>query len=228
MFSVTQIVWKVYEFRKDPRNPDRDYFQESLAYDRLKDKSLVPESIAHRARHLDCKQTLRVLNTYGSFAHRMAKRLVHGHDVTVKDELLTGIRQGLLDFYDKYQVTPILNEWTFSLDWEYSGTLDMVCEIEWKHVRRLCVLDFKTYALYKDLYGIPHDDKESTPLKKLKMVWLQCSMYANALRKLRPDIIGDRGCMLLLAWLTPEGVFVYELEEDISPYQKWVADNFIS
>ena len=225
MLSVTQIISQVYPF--NVRQPSRNYFQESLDYKKLSTKDLVPNSISHKAMQLDAPQTLRVLNSYGSFAHRMAKRLSHGHTVKVNDDLLTGIGISLAKFYKAYSVTPILNEWTFSLPGEYWGTLDMVCEIEWHNVRRICVLDFKTYALYKDLYGIPHDDKPNTALKKLKHVWLQVSMYTHAVRTLRPEIFGDRGCMLLLAWLTPEWVFVYELEEDITPYKKWRSENFI-
>lgn len=212
--SVTEIIWEIYPFKWN-------FFQRALSYDTLKDKALEPGSIAASAMHLDAAQTLRVLNSYGSFAHRMAKRIINWHDVIIDDPLLEWIRVSLMEFFATYDVTPILNEWTFTLPGEYGWTLDMVCELEWKSVRRICVLDFKTYWLYRDLYGIPHEDKASTALKKLKNVGLQTSMYAHALKTLRPDIIQDRWCMLLLAWMTPEKIHTYELVDDISPYLQW-------
>lgn len=226
MLSVTQIVSEVYPFNSFW--PKRDFFQESLSYEKLADKILVPDGIAHKCRHLHAPQTLRVLNSYGSFAHRMAKQLSNWEDIQINEPLLSNIRTHLIQFYTEYKVTPVMNEWTFTIPDEYSGTLDMVCELEWYWVKRLCVLDFKTYWLYKDIYGIPHVDKEKTVPKKMKHVTLQVSLYSNAVRLLRPEIVENRGVLLLLLWVTPEGVFPYELEEDIMPYEKWLARNFIS
>lgn len=168
MKSVTQIVWEVFPFKW--LDPNIDYFELALSYAKLKDKihEMPALSIAERSRHLNKDQTLRVLNIYGTFAHRMAKQLSRGIDVTVHDPILALIREHLITFFREHEVRPILNEWTFLLPDEYSGTLDMVCELKWKSVRRICILDFKTYGLYKILYWIPYSDKEKeeTPKKK--------------------------------------------------------------
>ena len=224
MKSVTQIVWEVFPFEWP--NPNIDYFAQALSYDNLKDK--IPEmeymSIAEQSRHLDKEQTLRVLNIYWTFAHRMAKQISQGKDVIVDDPVLSRIRDWLIQFFAEYEVRPILNEWSFILPDEYSGTLDMVCELRWKSVRRICILDFKTYGLYKIVYWIPFSEEErkKTPTKKLKHVGLQTSMYGNAYRRIHPDYDDRRGHMLLLAWLTPEWVVCFELEDDLSPYHHWL------
>lgn len=224
MKSVTQIVWEVFPFEWP--NPNIDYFAQALSFDKLKDK--IPEmplmSIAERARHLDKDNALRVLNIYGTFAHRMAKQISKWMDVIVHDPILAQIRDHLIAFFKDYDIRPILNEWTFVIPDEYSGTLDMVCEIRWKSVRRICILDFKTYGLYKILYWIPfpEEERKKTPTKKLKHVGLQTSLYGDAYRRLHPDYDTNRGHMLLLAWLTPEWVMCYELEDDLSPYHNWL------
>lgn len=213
--SVTEIIWEIYPFKWN-------FFQRALSYDTLKLKPLEPGSIAEAAMHLDADQVLRVLNSYGSFAHRMAKRIVNWHDVIIEDPLLKAIRIGLLDFFHTYRVRPILNEWTFTLPWEYGGTLDMLCEIEWKSVRRICVLDFKTWNLYRRIYGIwEYDITSATFLKKEKTVGLQLSLYAKAATTLRPELFWDRWFMLLAVHITTDWVFPYETQYNISEYENW-------
>lgn len=213
--SVTEIIWEIYPFKWN-------FFQRALSYETLKDKALEPDSIAHSAMHLEADQVLRVLNTYGSFAHRMAKRISRWHDVTISDPLLKDIRLWLLDFFHTYRVKPILNEWTFTLPNEYGWTLDMLCEIEWKSVRRICVMDFKTWNLYRRIYGIgDYDIWPSTFQKKEKTVGLQLSMYANAVQKLRPEIFWDRGFILLAVHVTTDWIFPYETQYSLSQYESW-------
>jgi len=58
---------------------------------------------------------------------------------------------------------------------EYCGTMDVYCVMDGKKY----IIDFKTWDIYKDFYGIKADEKYNPKLKKVQ---LQMSMYARALK----------------------------------------------
>ena len=124
----------------------------------------------------------------GTEVHALAEKLMHGHEITVPDEL-RGHVEAYVKFLDQWNPTPVLTEVTVvNYTVGYAGTLDMVMDC---HSRRI-LADIKTTrsgiygetALqlsayrYAEVYQADGADHDMPDIDETWAIWVRGDGYA--------------------------------------------------
>jgi hypothetical protein len=193
----------------DPSNWER-----TLTADKVRAKALPNGMAARIDGGLDRERLLETLNCLGTTVHAAARQSqAYGFARTWEGTPFARHVKSLLDFLAQGEYILEAAE-VFGECEEYRGTSDGIL----RHVRsgNRYLIDFKTWAAYKFLYGLL-EGKARSVTDKLEKVSVQLSLYRRMLEPKHGPFHG-----LLALHVTEHGVTVYPVPYDLRPYEAWL------
>lgn len=207
--SVTEVIGNIFPF-------DDTFFRKSLLPEGIEKKklkwNLIEGGIADKQWYInydDCMDTLCYL---WSKVHAHFNMRALWLPIDIPDNFLKPYLQTMDIFIASHPLQDVHCELFTTYPEEYCGTMDVYCSIEGKKY----IIDFKTWEIYKDFYGIKPEEKYKDKLKKVQ---LQMSMYARALRYSWQEVD-----WLMCVVIRADKFMVYPLDYDVSLYEQYLAE----